>query len=82
MARGNKLVKSLKTELLRRAENRFPKDKLGPAGTKQSLVECFTMDKLNDDYNILMLWYNVGKDTHVETVTFDHTKIKPKGEQP
>lgn len=65
-------IERLKVELLKRAEQRFPDEALGPAGDKNSLAECYTIDKMGEGFNVLMLWYNVGKETHVETVVFDH----------
>ena len=78
MINKTKLIDRLKAELIKRAEKRFPDESLGPAGNKNHLDECFTIDKMGNDYNILMLWYNVGKNTYAESVQFDHTKIKPK----
>lgn len=70
-----KLLDDLKMELRRRAEERFPDQPIGPCGNKNSLSECFTIDKM-PRYNIIMLWYNVGRFTYVESVTFDHLTEK------
>lgn len=65
-------ILELKMELIRRAENRFPNDAIGPVGEKRHLSECFTFDSDGPDFNVLMFHYNVGVDTYVETIVFDH----------
>jgi hypothetical protein len=73
---NTELIDALKKELLRRAEERFPGAALGTVGEKAHLSECYTIDTMGPDFNLLMFWYNIGKNTHAESVVFDYGTLE------
>lgn len=61
--------KEIRETLIAQAKKRWPNHVVQPCGKKTDLSECFTIDIIKGGY-LVLFWYNVLNDTHVEKINF------------
>lgn len=66
----NEMIKKMLIEI---AKQKHPNEKIDPAGNCHTLKESVTMNDLGD-CTVAMLWYNIGRNTHGESVYLEPQK--------